>query len=62
MSFSILVHNDQIPEKKGIGGSAALCTSIASSLLVLFKDIGIFEDREELCANDEVFPLQFDHS
>ena len=49
--FSIQVQNDHIPEKKGIGGSAALCTSLASSLFLLFKEI---DDKDAFCVNDEV--------
>ena len=36
IGIDLVIDNQGIPEKKGIGGSAALCTSIASCLLLLF--------------------------
>ena len=33
IGIDLVIDNQGIPEKKGIGGSAALCTSIASCLL-----------------------------
>lgn len=36
IGIELVIDNKGIPEKKGIGGSAALCTSIASCLLLLF--------------------------
>lgn len=47
IGIDLVIDNQGIPEKKGIGGSAALCTSIASCLLLLFyQDSSLFHSSK----------------
>ena len=47
IGIELVIDNQGIPEKKGIGGSAALCTSIASCLLLLFyQDSSLFHSSK----------------